>query len=375
MIGREGKVPSRVLPTTRSKQMRRTASVLALTALLVALSPLAAPPASARIARRAVVRCTDCWPTGLAFTPSGRKMFYVERFSGEIRVHDFERGTNRLWGRITNLSTDGEQGLLGIAVHPQWPSARRIFVYYTAADPFQNRIDRLRWDDDGTPTRDNLVTIVAAGNHNGGVIHFGSDGRLYAVTGDAGDPSRSQDTASNAGKVLRMTPGGGAPSDNPFAGEYAFSYGHRNSFGFAFDPQTGRLWQTENGPECNDELNFSRSGRNYGWGPNADCPSTNNSGPTPRIEPEVVWNPVIAPTGAVFCDGCGLGGRVGGRLLVGSWNDGKIRKLRLDAERNDVVSRRLLFDNSQGVLAVESRPSSHRIFFSDPDGIYRLVKV
>lgn len=354
--------------------MRRIASVLTLTALLLALSPLAAAPASARIVRRAVVSCSGCWPTAVAFTPDGGKLFYVERFTGEVRRYNFENKRNTLWGRVPNIATNGsETGLLGIAVDPRWPSVRRIYVYYTTANPFGNRIVRLRWDSDGTPTRSTLLRIPAAGNHNGGVIHFGPDGRLYAVTGDAAVPSRSQDTSGNAGKVLRMTRGGAVPNDNPFPGQYAFSYGHRNSFGFTFDPRNGRLWQTENGPECDDKVNFVRAGRNYGWGPASDCPNTTESGPSPT-PPEVVWNPLIAPTGATFCDGCQLGSANQGRLLVGSWNDGMIRRLTLNADRNGVVRQGALYDNAGGVLAVESRPGG-RVFFSDQNGIYRLVRV
>ena len=68
-----------------------------------------------------------------------------------------------------------------------------------------------------------------------------------------------------------MTPGGKIPADNPFPDSYAYSYGNRNSFGLAFDPETGDLWETENGPECNDELNRILPGRNYGWGPSETC--------------------------------------------------------------------------------------------------------
>jgi glucose/arabinose dehydrogenase len=355
--------------------MRRIASVLALAGLLVSLSPLAASPAGARIVRRVVFSCNNCWPTAFTFTPDGERMFFVKRFSGEIRVKNLATGTNRLWARIGNVATtQGEVGLLGVALHPRWPEEDWVYVYFTQQDPFRNRIIRLRKTANGSLQREGLLRIPAAGFHNGGVIHFGPDGKLYAVTGDAGDPARSQDTASNAGKVLRLTRTGLVPGDNPFPGEYAFSFGHRNSFGFTFDPRTGRLWQTENGPTCDDEVNLARSGRNYGWGPSSACPNTSESGPDPIIQPEMVWTTPIAITGAVFCQGCRLGGRMGGRLLVGSWNDREILHLTLDAERNDVLSRRLLFDNPAGVLALERRPNG-RVFFSEPNGIYRLVRV
>jgi glucose/arabinose dehydrogenase len=89
---------------------------------------------------------------------------------------------------------------------------------------------------------------------------------LYSVTGDAGDPALAQQVESPGGKILRLTESGSRPADNPIPGSTAFSFGHRNSFGFTWDPQTGRLWQTENGPECDDEINLIRPGRNYGWG-------------------------------------------------------------------------------------------------------------
>lgn len=355
----------------KGEPMRRMAGVLVLIAVVAGLIPLTAAPASARIVRRAVVTCQGCWPTAFTFTPDGDRMFFVERFSGEIRMYNFKTRTNRRWGRLGNIASGGETGLLGITLHPRWPAVKRVYVYYTNADPFGNRIARLRWERDGTPRRNVLLRIRANTNHNGGVIHFGPDGLLYAVTGDAGDPSLSQDTSSNSGKILRMTVAGRVPDTNPFPGEYAFSYGHRNSFGFAFDPRTGRLWQTENGQDC-DEVNLARRGRNYGWGPPGDvaaCPD--NRG----VNPETSWhNPDIAPTGATFCVRCQLGSATGGRLIVGAWNDGRIRRLKLDPERNDIVARRLVFDNPLGVLGVESRPGG-RIFFSDQNGIYRLVRV
>jgi glucose/arabinose dehydrogenase len=352
--------------------MRRITSVLAVTTLLVALSPLAASPASARIVRRAVIRCSGCWPTAFAFTPDGGRMFYVERFTGAIRSYNFATGRRGTWGRINGLGTSGEQGLLGIAVHPRWPTVRRLYVYFTNANPLGNRLVGLAWDSDGTPKRDRLLSVEAAVNHNGGAIRFGPDGYLYAVTGDAGDPARSQNTTLNAGKVLRVGPGGGVPPDNPFPGEFAFSYGHRNSFGFAFDPRTGRLWQSENGVDC-DEVNLARRGQNYGWGPPGDVAAC----PDPRgVDPETSWNaPDIAPTGATFCIRCGLGAALRGRLLVGAWNDGRIRRLTLDSERNDIVRRGVLFDNPSGVLALASRPRARSVFFSDQNGIYRLVRV
>ena len=101
---------------------------------------------------------------------------------------------------------------------------------------------------------------------------FGPDGKLYVVVGDNDNPALAQNLAVLAGKMLRLNPDGTVPSDNPRAGSPIIGYGIRNSFGFTFDPQSGRLWETENGPECNDEINLVArlTLRNFGWGPSAD---------------------------------------------------------------------------------------------------------
>ena len=343
--------------------------VLALSALILGASP------STAVSADPVVTCRSsnptCWPDAFAFTPTGRIVF-VERFTGQIRMFNLATGKQRLWDRVGNVAGGGEKGVLGVAVHPRWKEARRfhwVYVFYTNGTANENRIIRIRHRKDGTRVRELLVRIPAASNHNGGVIHFGPDARLYAVTGDAGNPALAQSMNSRAGKILRMSPGGKAVSGNPFPGSRIFSFGHRNSFGFTFDPQTKVLWQTENGPTCDDEINRVPGGGNYGWGSGSNCPGTSEVGPSP-IQPEWSFNnPVIAPTGAAFCRRCGLG--VEGRLLLGSFNDGKIRAATLDAERDDITSVSILYSHSRFVLAVERR-SNGRVFFSDDRRIYRL---
>jgi glucose/arabinose dehydrogenase len=352
--------------------MRRPFAILAAAAVLTALPPIGDAPADAAVRRVAVMRCPgggDCWPAAFAFTPNGDAIVYAERFSGEIRMRNLRTGADRLWHRIPDVATSGEQGILGIAVDPRWPDQRWVYAYYTERSPLRNRIVRIRKAGGETTVR-GLLSFGANTYHNGGVIHFGPDGKLYAVTGDLGDLSLSQRRRHPAGKVLRLTRTGARPADNPFPDSKAFSRGHRNSFGFAFDPETGRLWQTENGPECEDEVNLVLAGRNYGWGPGSDCPGTSTAGPNP-VQPKVAYTPVIAPTGAAFCGGCRLGAGVEGALLVGAWNDGTIRRLVLNDTRRSVVRQRVLFTNPSGILAVEASPRGP-IFFSDRQGIYRL---
>ena len=349
---------------------RLLALALAATAV-VALQPV--EPASA-VGRARVVKCKKpraCWITAFAFTPAGDELFYVERYSGEIRRVVLATGNDTRWTRIRGVAGAGEQGVLGIALDPDWESGEeRVFVYYTRRRPERNLIVRLT-KGGGKVRRKILVTIPATTFHDGGVIHFGPDGKLYAVTGDAGVPSRSQRVRNPAGKVLRMEEDGSRPGDNPFANGRAFSIGHRNSFGFAFDPQTGDLWQTENGPTCDDEINRVLPGRNYGWGGGSACPRTSESGSNP-VQPEVRINPLVAPTGAAFCNACGLGAGVDGDLLYGTYLTRKIHALDLSADRDGVTGRRILLSHPRAVLAVEAAPDG-RVYFSDLRAIYRLV--
>lgn len=347
-------------------------------AAAVLLAPSMTPEAGSTTAPTAetVVDCRDarpsCWPSAFAFTPSGRKIFYVERLTGQIRWHHLQTGVDRRWATIGNLATCCEQGLLGIALDPRWASGikyHRVYAYHTMNEPRDNRIMRLRRSG-GEVHRRTLLQIAAAGGyHNGGVLHIGPDGKLYAVTGEAHDPALAQAKLNPAGKVLRMNLNGSRPASNPIAGSLAYSYGHRNSYGFTFDPQTDVLWQTENGPNCEDEINPIDPGANYGWGAQSVCPDTSESGQDP-VDPAWEWTPVIAVTGAAFCQGCGITG-ASGRLLVGSYLTNNIRALTLNAARDDVTAESPFYLNDGGVLAVEAAPDAS-IHFSDDRGIYRL---
>jgi len=365
-------------------QSRRLRLAAPLLAVCVAAGPAGAPASGTEetAAARLVVDCVDCWPAAFAFTPKGKQIFYLERFTGEIHRYKIKSGADTRWGSIGPVDAQGERGALGIAVDPRWDSGKKksrwkrqwIYVFFTNGSPLENRVERLRKSRRGKGVKTQrlaTISITTASNHNAGVIHFGPDRKLYVVTGDQAIPSRSQDLSDPAGKVLRLNRNGGRPGDNPFPGSSAFSRGHRNSFGFTFDPVTGALWQTENGPQCDDEVNLVVAGGNYGWGSGSSCPDTSTEGPSPR-PPEHEWTPPIVPTGAAFCHGCGLGDPVEGDLLVGVYGSGEILDLALDGERDDVTGESVLYDHPSGVLAVERRRNG-QVFFSDDGGIYVLT--
>jgi aldose sugar dehydrogenase len=182
------------------------------------------------------------------------------------------------------------------------------------------------------------------------------------------------------GKILRMNLNGRIPQDNPFPGSYIFAYGFRNSFGMEFDPKTDALWESENGPNCNDELNRVVPGGNYGWGAEWTCETppdppgnTNQSGADPQM-PRTWYTPTTAPTGASFCSGCGLGETLEGNLFFAEFNTGNVRAVELGPMRRRVVSDRVVYRHKPGcLLTLEAGPDG-ALYMSDCSSIYKLVR-
>ncbi|MRV70820.1 glucose dehydrogenase [Duganella sp. FT92W] len=207
-------------------------------------------------------------PWGLAALPDGT-VLYSRRDAQDIIRLDPVTGTKTSLGTIPNVQgTDGEGGLLGIAVPAGFPDADNwLYVFHTS--PTDNRIVRVRYVNGKLDVASLEVLLKGIGRnkfHNGGRLRFGPDGKLYAATGDGQNGPFAQDIRQLSGKILRLNPNGTPPADNPF-GNYVWSYGHRNPQGLAFDA-SGRLWEQEFG-DSQDETNLIVKGGNYGW-PNCE---------------------------------------------------------------------------------------------------------
>src|SRR6266480_3874969 len=211
---------------------------------------------------------------GLAVSPDGR-VFFAERFSGRIQVLGNTTILDSTFFAIPEIASSGEQGLLGLAVDPNFPNRPYVYVYYTRDDvangTVYNRIVRIRSSGSIGIGMDVLRDrSVASTIHNAGVIEFGPDGKLYALVGDAANSASAQDLSGPNGKVLRINPDGTVPSDNPFVGRPGadadvYTFGHRNMFGIAWSPGTHAGYVSENGPQDSDEINLLIPGGNYGW--------------------------------------------------------------------------------------------------------------
>ena len=358
----------------------RTRIAIVIGTCLAAQLVLASMPAAAgaRIRAREVVGGLN-QPVAFTFGP-GRKVWYVEKGTGQVRTHDLDTDADRLFVKVPGVNGEGERGMLGIALHPRYPAKPLVYVYATrsAGGQLSNQILRYRDRHGSGVGRTVLFTSVAGGSpyHNGGRIAFGPDGMLYAIVGDAHDSANAQDTNEDRGKIIRIEPNGNVPSDNPF-GNRVWAFGIRNSFGFAFDPRTDELWETENGPSCNDEINRIQGGQNYGWGPSETCAgasprNTNQDGQNP-ILPELFYASPIGVTGVAFCDGCGLGAQSEGAAFAGAVNNGQVTRIVFDAQRTGIAGHTVVLDHGGSTLSYEVGPGG-RIFFSDFDGINKLVR-
>src|SRR3990172_4321176 len=208
------------------------------------------------------------WPVSFAFSPDGR-IVYSERFTGRIRIIS---GGAVQAGEVGNVSveTAGEQGLLGLALDPDFEMSAWVYVYHTyrseSIGDVMNRVWRFPAGGPPSGASESVLDGIPAGTfHNGGILGFAPDKTLFITTGDTTTGGNSQDPLSLAGKVLRVHRDGSIPSDNPFPGSPVYTLGHRNVFGIAFEPRTGVPFITENGELSDDEINRLVPGANYGW--------------------------------------------------------------------------------------------------------------
>ena len=345
-------------------------------------------------------------PTSMAFL-GANDLLILEKISGRVkRVTD-----GAVVGAVLDLAVNSasERGLLGIALHPGFPTVPFVYLYWTESSTgadssaladvplLGNRVDRFVWNGSTLTFDRNLIKLHAfqadagqplRGNHNGGVIRFGPDGKLYIIIGDNGRRGQTQnlpqgwspgnpddqfggpqpDDAHLTGVILRLNDDGSTPTDNPFnaAGaaiggqvganvQKVFAYGIRNSFGMAFDPISGALWEQENGDDSFDELNRVEPGMNGGWvqimGPVARIAQfksievnefgrslqqirwpPSNIADTPQealarlfmlpgahySDPEFSWKYAVPPAGIGFMSSDALGPQFRGDLFVGA---------------------------------------------------------
>ena len=328
-------------------------------------------------------------PWAIAFLPNG-DMLITER-DGRLRVVSGGVLDPEPIAGVPDVRTDGNGGLMDVALHPEF--AENGLVYLTYTKPVGNgmgapSLARGRLDGHAlTGVRDLLVPDYYEGNSglNGRVV-FGSDGRVYMSTGGRSQndvENVAQDPMSLRGKVLRLNDDGSVPADNPFVGRDGYrpeiyTLGHRNTLGLIVHPETGMIWQHENGPNGGDELNIIVAGGDYGWQSVSFgrhyTGSRVSEHPTAEAyeSPIVVWLPAIAAAGmAVYTGEQFPAWR--GNVFVGAMTEGRIpgtghlQRVVFNERTEEVRRESMLRELRQRIREVRQGPDGLLYLLTDED--------
>jgi aldose sugar dehydrogenase len=289
-------------------------------------------------------------PWGLALLPDG-SMLVTER-PGRLRRVGADGKLSAPLSGVPAVFARGQGGLLDVALSPDFAKDR--LVYFSFSEPGDGgagtAVARGRLGErglQGTQVIWRQQPKVQGPNHWGSRLVFAADGTLYVTLGDRfSHRPEVQKLSTSIGKIVRINADGSVPRDNPLVGKDGalpeiWSYGHRNLQSAALHPETGQLWTLEHGARGGDELNRPQAGHNYGWpvityGVDYSGVKIGEGTAKPGMEqPVYYWDPVIAPSGAVFYTGEAIADWRGS-LLVGSLKPGGLVRLVLD-ERGQVT--------------------------------------
>lgn len=296
-------------------------------------------------------------PWSMAFLPNG-DMLVTER-PGRLRIVRKGKLLPAPVDGVPSVFARGQGGLLDVALHPNFPSNRFIYLSYSKPvgdSQSTTAVVRGRLENDRlTDVKEIFEAQTRGRGHYGSRLVFDSSNYLFITTGDRQVPPAgnleahpAQDLSNHHGKISRLHDDGRVPADNPFVGRSdakpeIWSYGHRNMQGLAINPATGDLWETEHGPQGGDELNLIKRGANYGWpvigfGVNYGSGATIHAGTMrPGMEnPVNVWVPSIGTAGLMFYTGDKFPAWKGSVFVAGMVGEQLVR-LTLDGQRAEVA--------------------------------------
>jgi aldose sugar dehydrogenase len=325
-------------------------------------------------------------PWALAFLPDGR-ILVTER-PGRLRIVSPTGRVSDPLGGVPRVHAQGQGGLLDVAVDPNFTENRLIYLSY--AEPgeggagtavLRGRLGEEQLEDVQVIYRQQPK--VEGNGHFGSRLVFAKDGTLFVTQGDRqAYREQAQNLESGLGKLVRINPDGSIPKDNPFVGKSGarpeiYSYGHRSMQAAALHPETGQIWTVEHGARGGDELNHPEKGKNYGWpvityGRDYSGAKIGEGTVKEGMEqPVYYWDPVIAPSGAVWYTGDRYPGWKGS-LFVGSMQPGAL--VRLTVENGRVTKEERYLSDVGRVRDVQQGPDGLLYIVTD-EGNGRLLRV
>lgn len=374
--------------------------ILLLAALLLTLRATAAAtdnfPSSAGILAVETVAGGLVHPWSLAFMPDGR-MLVTER-PGRMRIVTRGGHLSRPISGLPQVFDSGQAGLMDVILDRDYKSNRRVYFCYAEPSGGGARIAVARGrlvEGDRLVDRTNprLVAVNVIFRQMGPVSHGlnigcrivqAKDGNLFITLGDHFTAKFAQQLDNHIGKIVRITPEGKAPPDNPFVGREdalpeIWAYGLRNAEGLAFNPADGKLWEQEHGPKGGDEINIIEKGGNYGWpvvsfGVNYDGTpvGTGKQHQKGMIDPLWHWTPSIAPSGMTFYTGDMFPGWKGS-LINGALKFALVSRLMFNGN-NEIKEERILQGLHERIRDVRQGPDG-AIYLLTDNGAGRILRV
>ncbi len=282
--------------------------------------------------------------TSMVFAPDGR-MFFDDKNSGAIWIMTPDHKIlDKPFVSVDDLYVNWEQGMLGLAIDPEFDSNHYVYVYYTALldtqeDDGGKAINRvLRFTDTNNTGTDMKIIMdnipASRGYHSGGAMAFGPDGKLYITVGDATEHIFAQDPSILIGKVLRINKDGTIPQDNPYPNSPVYTIGHRNMYGIAFD-DSGTGLVTEAGDVRYDEINLLIKGGNYGFPTSQPANFPPERANDSSIKPLRSYWDAPTPTQMIYYDGDAVP-ELKGMFLFGTYT-GNIYALKLSEDKKSIV--------------------------------------
>ncbi len=307
-------------------------------------------PAGAVEIRDSVIASNYSYPWEILWGPDN--FIWITERGGTISRLNPATGAKSPVLTVTEVESNGEGGLLGMVLHPNFNTTPQVFVTYNYDGGSGYREKVVRYTYNGT-TLISPVTVIdnitASDIHNGSRLLISPDLKLFISTGDAANAANSQNVSSRNGKILRLNLDGSIPADNPVAGNPYWTWGHRNPQGLVF--ANNKLYSSEHGPGNDDEINIIEKGRNYGWltvqgfcdqtAEQAFCQSNNIK------EPIKAWTPTIAPSGLDYYNH-DLIPQWKNSLLLATLKNSRLYQLKLDDTYSNITSTNEYFTSKYG---------------------------
>lgn len=306
-------------------------------------------------------------PWELVYGP-GNFIWFTEK-TGKISRLNPQSGQVTLVFTIPDVRVNGEGGLLGMVLHPDFATNPYVYVVYDYGSDYKGKVVRYSYAN-GTLNSPQILLdqIPAAAIHNGSRLLINND-KLFITTGDASNTSMPQNINSLSGKVLRLNLDGSIPADNPYPNNPVWSFGHRNPQGLVL--VGAKLFSSEHGNTTDDEINIIEKGRNYGWpiveglcdgvGEKSFCTQNN------VVEPLINWTPTIAPSGLSFYNNDYIP-QFKNSLLLALLKDSKLMQLKLDDAQTKIVGTKNFYVNEFGRLRAVCVAPNGKIYLSTSNG-------